>query len=339
MAQSTQYDQAYGAQGKPIQNVQPGPVIATRDPTSTDLNYKLGREWINKSTPSIWYLGSKTTSVATWIAAGSGTSGGVVTLTGDSGGAISPLAGNITVVGDSADGMSVVGTANTLTVNASAASTTQRGTMETSTDAESVTGTSAVVAVTPASLTARLAAPGAIGGTTPAAATFTTLTTVGTASINASGAGVTTIGTGGTGATNIGNATGNTAVTGSLSTTTSLSATTTVTAGTDLVSTAGNVLIQGAAKQLRVEGGAVTDFIGSGTLTNGVATIANTNISADDRIFIQRTAANASTLLGELKYSISAATSFTVTSLEPGTPADTEVNDQSSFVYFIVRQL
>lgn len=107
----------------------------------------------------------------------------------------------------------------------------------------------------------------------------------------------------------------------------------------DITATLGNVVIAGAAKQLQVEGGAATDFIGTGTLINGVATILNTNIAAGDRIFIQRTAANASTLLGELTYAINAATSFVVTSLEPGTPGDTEVNDQSSFSYFIVRQL
>lgn len=115
-------------------------------------------------------------SGATWIALGSGTTGAIVTLTGDSGGAISPVAGNIDILGDSVDGVSVVGTAGTLTINVAAASTTQRGTLETSTDAESVTGTSLLVSVTPASLTARLAAPGAIGGTTPAAGTFTNVT-------------------------------------------------------------------------------------------------------------------------------------------------------------------
>src|SRR5690606_7180348 len=112
-------------------------------------------------------------SGGTWISLGAGAVGGVVTLTGDSGGAVSPVGGNIDILGDATDGVSVVGTAGTLTVNVAAASTVQRGTLETSTDAESVTGTSTAVAVTPASLTARLEAPGEIGGTTPAAATFT----------------------------------------------------------------------------------------------------------------------------------------------------------------------
>lgn len=95
-------------------------------------------------------------SGTTWIALGSGGTGTLVTLTGDSGGAISPVAGNIDIVGDSVDGMSVVGTAGTLTVNAAAASTTQRGTLETATTAEAIAGTSAIVAVTPVALQAKI---------------------------------------------------------------------------------------------------------------------------------------------------------------------------------------
>ena len=128
---------------------------------------------------------------------------------------------------------------------------------------------------------------------------------------------------------------------GALTTAAGITATTgniVATAG-DISATLGNVIIAGAAKQLQVEGGAATDFIGTGTLINGVATILNTNIAAGDRVLIQRTAANASTLLGELTYAINAGVSLVVTSLEPGTPADTEVNDQSSFIYFIVREL
>jgi hypothetical protein len=112
----------------------------------------------------------------------------------------------------------------------------------------------------------------------------------------------------------------------------------TLTAGTGAVNVAGNLNLTSVATKMSYNGGAVTDFIGTGTLTNGTVTIANTNIAATDRIFIQRTAANASTLLGELTYTISAGASFTVTALETATPGDTEVGDLSSFVYFIVGQ-
>lgn len=58
----------------------------------------------------------------------------------------------------------------------SAGTESAAGKLELATDAEAVTGSDTARAVTPANLTARLAAPGAIGGTTPAAGTFTTIT-------------------------------------------------------------------------------------------------------------------------------------------------------------------
>jgi len=54
-------------------------------------------------------------------------------------------------------------------------STTAKGIVELATDAETVTGTSDAVVTTPGNITAKMAAPGAIGGTTPAAGTFTEL--------------------------------------------------------------------------------------------------------------------------------------------------------------------
>lgn len=107
----------------------------------------------------------------------------------------------------------------------------------------------------------------------------------------------------------------------------------------DVTVSAGNVKISGAAKQLQVEGGAVTDFIGQLTLVAGTKEVANTNIAAGDKIMLSRQSINGSTALGMLTYTITAATKFTVTSVQPGTPADTETNDVSIIDYFIVRQL
>ncbi len=126
--------------------------IALRPPTSADKAYVKGTLWLDTDASTSWqWPGS-----GNWIALGSGTTGAIVTLTGDSGGAISPVAGNIDILGDSTDGMSVVGTVGTLTVNAAPASTTQRGTMETATTAEAIAGSSAIVAVTPAALQAKI---------------------------------------------------------------------------------------------------------------------------------------------------------------------------------------
>ena len=98
----------------------------------------------------------------------------------------------------------------------------------------------------------------------------------------------------------------------------------------------GNLVLGAVATQLQLNGGAVTDFIGVGTLVAGTVTILNTNIAADDRILVTRSALNASPALGHLITTISAATSFTVDSYSAvGAAATTDV---SSFDYFIVRQ-
>ena len=56
-----------------------------------------------------------------------------------------------------------------------AATTDAEGVSERSTDAETVTGAATALTVTPANLVAKMAAPGAIGGTTPAAVTASDL--------------------------------------------------------------------------------------------------------------------------------------------------------------------
>lgn len=111
----------------------------------------------------------------------------------------------------------------------------------------------------------------------------------------------------------------------------------TLTSGTGNVNVSGGHLaIATVAKTLLVNGGAVTDFIGTATLTGGQVVIANTNIATGDVILMERTAVNASTALGILTYTISNGASFTVTSMGV-TTATQLAADVSSFVYFIVR--
>ena len=107
----------------------------------------------------------------------------------------------------------------------------------------------------------------------------------------------------------------------------------------DVACTDCNFKISGAGKQLQVEGGAVTDFIGTTTLSSGAVTVLNTNIAATDRIFIQRQDVNSSSAIGELTYTISAGASFTVTAVQAASPGSTQTNDNSILMYFIVRQL
>jgi hypothetical protein len=195
------------------------------------------------SAGNVYGLVTKTGGVNTWAILG-GATGAVATLTGGSGGAISPSAGNITLAG-TANQITTVGSGSTITW----------------------------------SLPSALTAPGSVTATTSLTAT----------------------------------------------------------AG-DITSTLGNVIINGAAKQLRVHGGAVTDFIGQATLTSGTVTVLNTNIAATDRIFVNRSAVNGSTALGVFKVVISAATNFVITACKPA-DGTTETNDASTVDYFIVRQV
>lgn len=122
------------------------------------------------------------------------------------------------------------------------------------------------------------------------------------------------------------------------STTPNSGAFTTVTT-TGSITAGGNVILNGSATQLQIQGGAVTDFIGTATLQPGTGsvTIANTNIAAGDRIMISRSALNASPALGSLIYTITPATSFTVASFtDAGAAATTDV---SSFTYVIIREI
>lgn len=109
--------------------------------------------------------------------------------------------------------------------------TTQPAAIRAATAAEAAAGTLDNCYISPATAQSATALDFAsppvlgFGSTTPRPVHATTLSALGTTTINTSGAAVTTIGTGGTGAVNIGNATGNTAVTGSLAASTTLAAT------------------------------------------------------------------------------------------------------------------
>jgi hypothetical protein len=72
------------------------------------------------------------------------------------------------------EGIDVTNEAGSITIACEDASTTNKGVVELATGAETVTGTDSDRAVTPDGLTDRLAAPGAIGGTTPGAISGTT---------------------------------------------------------------------------------------------------------------------------------------------------------------------
>lgn len=83
---------------------------AHRDPTSADKSYVKGTLWLNLTGLTAWmWPGS-----GNWIALGSGTVGGIITLTGGSGGALSPTAGNMNILG-TANQITSTGSGSTIT--------------------------------------------------------------------------------------------------------------------------------------------------------------------------------------------------------------------------------
>lgn len=249
----------------------PNVINAARAPLTTDVGYDIGTIWINHVTSTAWILTKVANAAATWTAAGSGAVGGVVTLTGGSGGAISPTAGNI----------NVLGTANQIT-------TTGAG--------STITWTIPAVFIAPGSIasTTTLTSGTSLAVTTTAViGTGLTVTAggaaiTGTTNINTTGAGVTSIGTGGTGATNIGNATGNTSVTGSLTASTTLTATLgniTATNGNIVRGTAGNKDVYSSVASTTTAG---ANSAGTVTLVGGTATVSTTAVTASSQIRLYR---------------------------------------------------
>ncbi len=84
--------------------------LATRPPTSSDKAYVKGTLWLDTSASTAWmWPGS-----GNWISLGSGTTGSIVTLTGGSGGALSPTAGNMNLLG-TANQITSTGSGSTIT--------------------------------------------------------------------------------------------------------------------------------------------------------------------------------------------------------------------------------
>lgn len=186
-----------------------------------------------------------------------------------------------------------------------------------------IAGTAAQISIANAGHTVTLSLPTAI--TAPGSLTTTTTLAAGT-TITAGTGIVSTLG-------NI------SSTAGQVNAGTSMTAGTTITATAgDITATLGHVIINGAAKQLRVHGGAATDFIGQATLSLGTVTILNTNIAAGDKVIVSRRGINGSTALGVFDVTVNAGVSFVITARKPA-DATAETNDISIVDYFIVRQV
>lgn len=99
-------------------------VIEQRQPTTQDFkNFYTGDLWldvgtnVNLSSRDVYMLVDAKQNIATWINFGAG--GDLETLTGDSGGPVTPLAQNIDVLGDAAAGLTTIGNpgAHSITVS------------------------------------------------------------------------------------------------------------------------------------------------------------------------------------------------------------------------------
>lgn len=345
--------------------------MALRPPTSADKAYVKGTLWLDTLASTAWmWPGS-----GNWIALGSGTTGAIVTLTGNSGGAISPVAGNISILGGA--GVTVVGTAGTLTISLTGGSTAMdsfvpdAGTnpvVPTALGAVTMAGTANQITTTGGlntltfSVPATFIAPGSIAstttltagsslavttsatvGTTLGVTGLTTLaahTAVGTALINASGAAATTIGTGGTGAVNIGNTTGNTAVTGSLTASTSLTATLgniTATNGNHVFGTAGNKIISTSVATTLAAG---ANSFGTVTLSGGTIVVSTTSVTASSIIMLTRqtVGATGAAALGMLSVgTIVAGTSFVINAWQTANATALATTDVSNIGWMIIN--
>lgn len=170
------------------------PVMALVPPSTADINYDIGREWIDQNTRSVFKLVSKSSSqgtvTANWTLLGG--SGALEELIADDGSIIVPTGGAITIDGSATQGISTSGSGSTLTITVADATTTQKGVLETATNAEAIAGSSVAVAVTPAALNAKIGTQTnhgvALGGGSTAALSYTAVGTTGQVLTGATGA-------------------------------------------------------------------------------------------------------------------------------------------------------
>lgn len=79
--------------------------------------------------------------------------------------------------------------------------------------------------------------------------------------------------------------------------------------------------------------------IGTVILTNGAGGFADSTIAVTDRVFLSRSTTGISTTLGILTFSITPAAGVTILSKQLASPAITELGDQSSVDYVVIREI
>lgn len=107
------YTQGFGSRPESVEV----PHIDVRAPTSSDVIYPIGKRWIYAGNADYTLVELSTSggiTTATWVLLGTDT-GALNTLTGNTGGALSPSAGNINIIGSGV--ITVTGSGSTLTVS------------------------------------------------------------------------------------------------------------------------------------------------------------------------------------------------------------------------------
>ncbi len=97
-------------------------VTDNRAPTINDSqNFELGTTWLDITTENVWMLVNLAAGIATWVMV-TGSGGSLTDLTGNSGGQVAPLLGNINVLGDTTT-INIVGNPGTHTLTISTVGT------------------------------------------------------------------------------------------------------------------------------------------------------------------------------------------------------------------------
>lgn len=156
-------------QSVPFVETMPAPIVAQRAPAVTDDNFAQGQAWIDES--------PATNVVYVHLGGGNWDAGGNQQATTTVQGIVELATTAETTTGTDAErAVTPLGLNAVVLAGATDATTASRGIIEISTTAEATAGVDTERAVTPANVASILAAPGAIGGGTPAAGSFTTLT-------------------------------------------------------------------------------------------------------------------------------------------------------------------
>lgn len=113
MAKYSKTTQSGYGLGVPIPGIFPSPINANRNPTTADRG-EIGQLWVNSAAGQAWIASINAGGLTTWVLASPGASD-VDTLTGDAGGPISPVLGDIVLAGGTNIG--TTGAGNTVTFN------------------------------------------------------------------------------------------------------------------------------------------------------------------------------------------------------------------------------